>query len=85
MSTCVLEATEKEKEVCDRLRQAAVNEIKRRELDKHELAEILGVATKGAYLLPRRKDWPLALCFRVAEVLGLEVELTIKSGAKVAA
>lgn len=70
----------------ERIRQAALTQIQERNLSHEQLAKILGIPETGVYLLSLKESWPLHVSVRVAEALGLEVELTIgQNGGGVAA
>jgi hypothetical protein len=69
-----------EKRLSGNVRQAALDEIRARSLDEEQLASILGVSQTVVYLLWLKESWPLPVSVRVADALGLHVDVTIKAG-----
>lgn len=61
---------EREIEVANKLRTAAISEIARR--DSNEVLKALGLAPSGLDRLLAEKYWDLRQAFRVAECLGID-------------
>lgn len=78
MNINLSEPTKKENEMREKLRQIVIQEIKRRGLDKNQLAEKLGLLPSGADLLISRDSWSLEKGLRIAEALNMKVDLKVE-------
>ena len=58
-----------------RLREAIVEEIHERGIGAEELAGILRLLPFGSTSLLSRSDWPIEVSLRVADALGMTVDL----------
>jgi hypothetical protein len=61
----------------EQVREATRVEIESRAIGDEELASLLGLSQTALYSLSLKDTWPLDLSVRIAEVLGLQVELRI--------
>lgn len=79
MSTRLKQTSETERRIAAELRTRVLDTIEREGLTEAVLAERLGLLRAGVRLLLEREDWPLDIAVRVAEAVGIEVELRTKS------
>ena len=74
-----LKPTDKELKVREELEQEIRKELSRRKWGADELADQLGMAASGTMMLLDQKLWSLETAFRLAELLGMELEIKTKS------
>lgn len=71
------EPSERETKIKDGLRSVIQKTIDEKHLSLEQLADLLGLLPVGAEVLLHR-EWDFETCFRLAEVVGLEVEVIVK-------
>lgn len=78
MSTRFKQTSETERRIAAELRTRVLDTIEREGLTEAMLAERLGLLRVGVRLLLEREAWPLDVTVRVAETVGIKVELRAK-------
>ena len=63
-----------------KVRARILEEIERRRVTPEQLAERLDLLPVGAEVLLAQQDWALETAFRVAEVVGLRVNVSLENG-----
>lgn len=72
-----------EREVADRIRSVAFEQLRERYEDDRALARALGVMPSTAAALVRTSRWTMPEALMVAEILGLDVDVTVNPEARV--
>ena len=62
-----------------KLQQSVRAALAGRQLTLENLAERLNLLPVGAEVLLAQKDWPLETSFMIAEAIGLEIEIEVKT------
>jgi len=60
--------------------QTVREEIRKRGMTNEQLAEKLGLLPIGARVLMAESNWNLEVTYRVAEVVGLKVKVSVEPG-----
>jgi hypothetical protein len=79
MPTSIYEPTELETAMVHRIRAAVEEKIDRDNLDTGELARRLNLQPEGVEIL-RAHSWSLQTAWRMAEAVGIRVDLAIRDG-----
>jgi hypothetical protein len=61
----------------EQLRKAILADIERRGSDYEQLGEKLGLLPSGVEALLRRQVWPVTIAMRVAERLGIPINIDV--------
>jgi hypothetical protein len=66
-----------EKDVLHQLRQAIAAEVSERDLTSEQFADLLNILPSGARVLLSQREWPVEVGLRVADALGIRLEVRI--------
>lgn len=73
-----LEPTKREIDIRNRLKKVIREKISQGKIEKNDIAKQLNLLPVGLEVLLEREEWRLDTIFRIAEAVGLEIEVSVK-------
>ncbi|MCC6159866.1 MAG: hypothetical protein IT350_17570 [Deltaproteobacteria bacterium] len=77
MAPVIHESTPREVEILDQIREEVDRELKRANKTPRDIADRLQMVPSGAEMLFAHQRWSLETAFRVAEALGIRIDVQL--------